>query len=215
MLPDDGVIDGALANEKLAAELGSPVYERGSGKAFRVGGRIVHVAFSVHDFVPLPVDDGTAGNAHFEDVRIVCHEGDGHEAAVAPAVYAYARRINVGKLQEAVYAHHLVLHLLYAALAVDGLLEGGAAVGCAAVVLYIHEVSLLRHEHFPHADLSQPGIANQLAVGAAVYVDHKGILSGSVEVLGIDEAVVIVKGAVGRGDGSKLYLAGGVVLQRV
>ena len=90
VLPDHGIVHGALADEEFALQICGLV-DKGSGlKAIRIGLRGIHIALSVHDLVPLPVNDGTARNAHLEHVRIGGHQGDGHESAVAPAVYADA-----------------------------------------------------------------------------------------------------------------------------
>ena len=48
--------------------------ERSLGIAFRIGMRCVHVALSIHHFVPLPVDDWAAGHSHLEDIGIVGHQ---------------------------------------------------------------------------------------------------------------------------------------------
>lgn len=215
VLPHHGVVHGALADEELALEV-LGLSDEGSGlEAFRVGLGVVHVALSVHDFIPFPVYDRAAGHAHLEHVRIGGEEADGHEAAVAPAVYANPGGIHVRQAAEPVDAHHLVFHLGEAAAAVDGLLEGGAAVLCAPVVLDIDQITLLGHEHLPHADVAQPGVLDHLTVRSAIDIQDDGILPGRVEVLGIDEPIIVLKPAVGGGDGAQFHLAGGIVPQRI
>ena len=215
MLPDYGVVQGALADEELAFEVFGLVDKGGAFKALRVGLRGVHVALSVHDLVPFPVDDGAAGNAHLEGVRVGGHEADGHETAVAPAVNANTGGIHIGQALEPIDAHHLVFHLRLAALPVDGFLEGGAPVLGAAVVLHVHQIAFLCHEHFPHADLSQPAVLHHLAVRAAIDIEDDGVFFSRVEVLGIDEPIVILELAVCAGNGAQLHLAGGVTFQRI
>ena len=101
-------------------------------------------------------------------------------------MYADAIRIHVGEAAEPVDTHHLVLHLLLAAVTVDGLLKGRTAVGRAPVVLDINQIALLGHEHLPHADLPQPGILHQLGVRASINVEDDRILPLRIEILGID-----------------------------
>ncbi len=86
-------------------------------------------------------------------------------------MYSNALRIHIGEFHQAADAHHLVFHFGLSAPAVDGLLKGGAAVGCAAVVLDIHQISLLGHEHFPHADIPKPTVLDHLGMRAAVNVN--------------------------------------------
>ena len=86
-------------------------------------------------------------------------------------MYSNALRIHIRQAFQPVYSHHLVFHFGLSAPAVDGLLKGGAAVGCAAVVLDIHHVSLLGHEHFPHADIPKPTVLYHLGMRTAVNVN--------------------------------------------
>ena len=130
-------------------------------------------------------------------------------------MHANAGGIHKRKALEPIDAHHLVFHLRLAAVTVDGFFEGGAAVLRAAVVLHIHQVAFLRHEHFPHADLSQPAVLHHLAVRAAIDIEDDGVFFSRVEVLGIDEPVVVPELAVCAGNGAQLHLAGGVTFQRI
>lgn len=71
VLPDYGIVDGALANQELAFEIFGLVDKGGFGEAFRIGLRGIHVTFSVHYLVPLPIDDRTAGDSNFESIGII------------------------------------------------------------------------------------------------------------------------------------------------
>ena len=215
MLPYHGVVYGTLADEEFAPKVVRVFDEAGLGKAFRIGFGVIHVAFPIHDFVPFPVYDRTARDPHLEDFWIVGHEAYGHESSIAPAMYADAVFIHIGEFHEAADAHHLVFHFFLATLPVDGLFKGGAPVFRSPVVLNIDQVAFLGHQHFPHADISEPAVLHHLAVRAAIDIEDDGIFPGRVEVLGVDEPIVIFELAVGAGDGSHFHLAGSETLERV
>ena len=90
VLPDDGVVFGAMDDEETTLEVAGLGDEGGGGVAIGVFLGGVHVAFAVHDFVPLPVDDGAAGAGDLEDFGVGEFHGDGHEAAEGPAFDADA-----------------------------------------------------------------------------------------------------------------------------
>ena len=215
VLPHDGAVHGALADQELALQVLRLVDEARFRKTLRVRCLRVHVAFAVHDLVPLPIDDRAAGDGHLEHVGIVGDEADGHETAVAPAVDADAVLVHVRELHQAAEARHLVGHLGLAALAVDGALEFRALVGGATVVLDIDEIALLGHEHLPHPHAAQPAVLHHLGVRTAIDVHDHRILLRRVEILRIVEAVVVVELPVGARDGAQLHGAGGEVLERV
>ena len=108
VLPEHSVVDGSLADEKLAFEILHVVKKACLSESVRIGGFSVHVTLAVHDLVPLPVDDRTAGHADLECLRMI------------------------------------------------------APVLGSPVVLDIDDVAFLCHEHLPHPDLSEPGIADHL-----------------------------------------------------
>ena len=70
--------------------------EAALGIAIGIVLRRAHVALAVHHLIPLPVDDGSSCDAYLEDVWVVGHQRDGHEASVAPSVDAEAVAIDVG-----------------------------------------------------------------------------------------------------------------------
>ena len=121
-------IDRSLADKKLALEILGLVDQAGLCISLRIAFRVIHIAFAIHDFIPLPVDHRTSGNSYLEDVRIVCDERYGHESDLAPAVYSDAVLVNVRKLHEHLHALDLVGHLGLSALSVDRLLELRSAV---------------------------------------------------------------------------------------
>ena len=57
--------------------------------SFRICLWSVHITFSVHYFVELPVNHRSAGYSYLEQVGISQHQIGGHETSEAPAVYSY------------------------------------------------------------------------------------------------------------------------------
>ena len=74
MFPYNHRVDRALADEKLALEVLRLVDKAGLSVTFRVYIRIIHVSFSIHDLIPLPVDYRAACNSNLEYIRIVRDE---------------------------------------------------------------------------------------------------------------------------------------------
>ena len=97
VLPDNGVVFGAMDDEEAAFEVFGLRGEGIVGIALGILLRGVHIAFAVHDFVPFPVDDRAAGAADFEDFGVGEFHGDGHESAEAPAFDTHAGLIDVGE----------------------------------------------------------------------------------------------------------------------
>ena len=157
----------------------------------------VHVTFSVHDLVPFPVDDRTACNPDFEGVRMVCHQGDGHESAIAPAVYADAVCIDVRQRFQHLDSDHLIRHLALAEAAMDGLFIRSSAVLRAAVVLDIDDVPFLRHQNLPQPHLTQPGIPYHLGVRASIDIEDDRILLRRIETGGKKKTIPVVELPVG------------------
>ena len=93
-----------------------------------VGLRSVHVAFTVHHLIILPVDDRTASHANLENVRIGGHKRCGHESAEAPSVHTEAVGIDVRKGLEIADTANLVFHFLDTEMSECRLLEVTAAV---------------------------------------------------------------------------------------
>jgi len=215
MLPHDGVVDRALADQQLAEKIVAPPDERSLFEAFRIGLRVIHIPLAVHHFIPLPVDDGAAGDADLEGRRIMGHQRNGHESAVAPSMHADPLCIDPGLAFQHVDAHHLVGHFGLPACAVDGLFVGRAAIRGAAVVLDIDDVSLLGHQHLPEEHFAEPGVLDKLGMGAAVDIDDDGILLRRVEAERLDEAIIIVILAVRALDLSEVDLALGKAGDRV
>ena len=80
------------------------------GIAFWIGLRRIHVALSIHDFIPFPVDDRAASHSHLEHIRVIGHQSDGHETAKTPSMYAHALLVYIGQTLQEFHAFHLVLH---------------------------------------------------------------------------------------------------------
>ena len=66
------------------------------GIALRIVLWSAHIAFAIHYFVPLPIDNGTASNAYLEYFGMTGDERGGHKSAEAPSVNAHAVFVNVG-----------------------------------------------------------------------------------------------------------------------
>ena len=71
MLPYNHRVDGTLAYEKFALEVLGIVDQAGLGITFRVDIRMIHISFSIHDFIPFPIDYRATRNSHLEYIRIV------------------------------------------------------------------------------------------------------------------------------------------------
>ena len=74
VLPDNGVVDRSLADEKLALEVGGVLDEACLLETFWIRLRSVHVALTIHNLVPFPVDDGSACDSYLEGFGIMGHE---------------------------------------------------------------------------------------------------------------------------------------------
>ena len=66
------------------------------GIALRIVLWSAHVAFALHHFVPLPIDNGTACNAYLEYFGVTGNECGGHKSTETPSVNAHAVFVNVG-----------------------------------------------------------------------------------------------------------------------
>ena len=129
---------------------------------------------------------------------------------------AYALAVNPRTaVQQRAYSHHLVFRLHLAALPVDGLFECGAAIRSTPVVLDVNDIALLGHHHFPHPDIAQPAVADELGVGPSIYIDDQRIFLRRIEIPRIEEAVVVVADSVRGLDRAHFNLALGIFVQRV
>ena len=118
-------------------------------------------------------------------------------------------------LEQFLQAGELVLGLGVAAETVDGLLELGAAVLRAPVVLHIDGVALLRHHEFPHANAAEPAVLDHLRVRTSVNIDDEGIFLRRIEVDRLEEAVVVVEARVGGAHLAELHIGDFDVLQGI
>ena len=74
VLPYDDRVYCALADQKLALEVLCLVDQACPCITFRISFRMVHVTFSVHHFIPFPVDHRATCHSYLENVRIVGHQ---------------------------------------------------------------------------------------------------------------------------------------------
>ena len=86
MLWYDGIVVIARDDLELTLQIACLVDETGLFVTFRIRLRRVHIALAIHHLVPFPVNNGTAGYANLEYVRIVGHQRDGHETTEGPSV---------------------------------------------------------------------------------------------------------------------------------
>lgn len=215
VLPHNGVVFCSVDDEETAFKVFGLGGEGVVGIAFGVLVGHVHVALAVHDFVPFPIDDGTACATHFEDFWVGKLHGDSHEAAEAPTFHAHAVLIDIGERLKVFDAFHLVGHLDGAELAMGAALELEATVVGAAVIDGEDDVSLLGKVEEVEVAATEPVIRDQLAVWAAIDIDEGGILLALVHVGRGDEAIVEVGHAVGGLDGAHLDAGHGIVGQGV
>ncbi len=214
VLPHHHGVGGAVDHQELAFQLVGLVFEAGQFVAFGVFLGRVHVTLAIHDFVVLPIQYGTTSHAHLEHLRMVDLQRGRHEAAIAPAVAAYAVGVDVGQGLQPFDAHHLVAHLELAALAMDALLEGLASVGGATVVEREDEEAFLGEVVEVNACTRCPFIGDELGVGTAIHIDDDGIFLRCVEVVGFDKACV-ERLAVFGFQGADFGFADVVILQRI
>ena len=97
MLGHDGGVVQADDDLQPPAQVFGLVEQAGLGIAVGVGKGSVHVALAVHHLVPPPVNHRPAGDTHFENIRVMGHQADGHKAAVAPSVHSHACGVHIGK----------------------------------------------------------------------------------------------------------------------
>ena len=74
VLPYYDRIDRSLSYQQLAFQVLGLVYQTCPAVSFWVVVRMIHVPFSIHDFIPFPVYHGTSGYAYLEYVRIIGDE---------------------------------------------------------------------------------------------------------------------------------------------
>ena len=197
---------------QAALEVGSLVDQAGLLVALGVGLRGVHIALAIHHLIPLPVDDGTAGDTHLEHVRVVGHQTDGHEAAEAPSVHAQTRGIDIVECAQEVHATHLVLHLDLPQFAERSLLEVASTVLAAAVVEDEQQVTTLGHIGLPTAAGPMPTCIHVVGMRSAIDIDHGGVLLLGVKIDGHHHAVIQVGRAVGGLDAAATVLGHGIAL---
>ncbi len=162
VFPYDYRVNRALAYEQLALEVLRLVEQAGLCIAFRIGVRMIHVAFSVHYLIPFPVYDRASCHSHLEYVWPVGNKRYCHEASVAPSVHSDSSAVHIRQFHKHLYAFHLVCHLRLPTLSMYGFLEISSTVGRSPVVLYIYNVSALCHVHFPSAQFRHECVADHL-----------------------------------------------------
>ena len=95
VLPNDGIVLGAVDDEQMAFEVLGFVEQAVSLLAFWILLRGVHIALAVHNLIPLPIYDGAAGTAHLEHLGVRQLQGNGHESSEAPALNTHTVLVNI------------------------------------------------------------------------------------------------------------------------
>ena len=212
MLRHDGGVIEANDNLQAALEVCRLVDEAGLGITVGVSLRCVHVALAIHHLIPFPVDDGTTGYTHLEDIRIVGHQADGHKAAKTPSVNTQACSIDVVKGPEEVHAPHLVLHLDLSQMAESGLLKITSAVLAATVVEDEQEIAALGHIGLPTAAAVVPACIHVVGMGSTINIDHRGIFLIGVKIHRHHHAVIQVGAVVSGLDAAATVFGNSIAL---
>ena len=215
VLPEHGIVDGALTDEQFALQVLGLVDEACFRIALRIALHGIHIALSVHDFVPFPVDYRTACDSDLEDFRIGGHERNSHETAIAPSVYADSVLVDVRKCHELADTCNLVSHFSLSAVVLDGLLIFCTPVFCTPVVLDIDDIAVLCHIELPKADLAEPAVLDHLGMRTSIDIKHYRIFLRRVEVRREEQTVPVVVFAVGALYCTESHFAVGVFLERV
>ena len=105
--------------------------------------------------------------------------------------------INPGVRHEPLETSHLVLHLDYPTLTMDGTGIVGTMVGCAAIVDDEEDVAALSHIHLPSAKIGLIVVADELGVWTTIDVEDDWILLSRIEIERTDEAIVVEIFAIG------------------
>ena len=97
VLRDDSVVLGTLDDQQTSFEVLCFIEQAVILVTLGVLLRGVHIALTVHNFIPLPVDDRAAGAAHLEDLGVSQFHRNGHKTAEALAFYAHTVLIHIGQ----------------------------------------------------------------------------------------------------------------------
>ena len=95
VLPHHHGVGGAVDHQELALEFVGLVLKADQIVAFGILLGRVHVTLTIHDFVVLPIQHGTASHANLKHLGVVDLQRCRHESAIAPAVASDAVGIDV------------------------------------------------------------------------------------------------------------------------
>jgi len=180
----------ACDNLQLAFQILGLANQTTLGIPLRVILWCAHITFSIHDLVPLPIDNGTTGTTHLEDLGVSKFHGDGHEATEAPTLHAHAVLVHIGQALEEFYSLHLVGHLNFAEVAVGAAFELEATVVGAAVIDGEDHIALLGEEHEIEVAAAEPAVGHELRVRATVDVDEGRVFLALLHIGRRNQAVV-------------------------
>src|SRR5207253_9480182 len=136
-------VSQALHQQQLASQLLDVGQHRTGQVASLVGSRKPHVAFGIVGIVALPEGDWSASNAHFEYLRCLQERPAGHITAIAPAIDANSRAINVGTADQEAHSVQLIVDLDMPHCTRNCGLESQAAMSTTPVLDFEHYVALL------------------------------------------------------------------------
>src|SRR5699024_5266449 len=142
----------------------------------------IHIAFSVHHFVIPPVNDGTAGHAHFKYLGIAKEKGSGHVTAKAPTVYSDTVPIDVGEAFQEFGSFHLVSSFFDSQLAESNILKIESPIAASTSVYGKHDVTFVGHIDIPASCTVLPAVGDQLCVRTAVYVYDSRVFLVRIEI---------------------------------
>src|SRR5574344_463394 len=86
MLRNASIVVVVVNNEQMTFQVACIVLQVAFFISFRIGLWSIHIAFAIHHFVVLPIDNGTTGNAYFEYLGIAKHQACCHVSAKAPTM---------------------------------------------------------------------------------------------------------------------------------
>ena len=137
------LVHQALHQQQLADQPVGVGQHRTSQVARRIGGRQPHVALGIVGIVALPESDRSASDTRPEHLRRPQQRPADHISAVAPAIDAHTRAINVGAAGQEAHSLQLIVDLDMPQVTSDRGLESQATMSTAAVVDFQHHEALL------------------------------------------------------------------------
>ena len=177
-----GVVVVIVDDHQMSFQVACQVFQVTLFISSRIALRGIHIAFSVHHFVIPPVNDGTAGHAHFKYLGIAKEEGSGHVTAKAPAVYSDTVPIDVGEAFQEFGSFHLVSSFFDSQLAESNILKIEPPIAASTSVYGKHDVTFVGHIDIPASCTVLPAVGDQLCVRTAVYVYDSRVFLVRIEI---------------------------------